>query len=80
MNVSAIPMNNVSQFFGSYGLTGYLNTDIPEKGMMILTEKHNDLYGIFLLSPRENFDSELKLVPLKYSIETRRAHQFFLIL
>jgi hypothetical protein len=30
--------------------------DVPFKGMFILTQKQGDLYGIFFLSPRENFD------------------------
>ena len=33
--------------------------DVPFKGMLILTLKRGDLYGIFFLSPRENFDSVL---------------------
>ena len=33
--------------------------DIPYKGMLILTEKHSELYAIILLSPKDNFDSVL---------------------
>lgn len=31
--------------------------DVPFKEMLIITKKQGDLYGIVLLSPRENFDS-----------------------
>ena len=34
--------------------------NVPFKGMFILTQKQDDLYGILFLSPRENFDSVLK--------------------
>jgi hypothetical protein len=34
------------------------NSDIPFKEMLIIAEKHGDLYGILLLSPRENFNSK----------------------
>jgi len=33
--------------------------DVPFKGMLIFTEKQGDLYGITILSPRENFDAKL---------------------
>lgn len=33
--------------------------DIPYKGMLILTEKHSELYAIIFLSPKDNFDSVL---------------------
>jgi hypothetical protein len=33
--------------------------DIPYKGMLILTEKHSELYAIIFLSPNDNFDSVL---------------------
>lgn len=31
--------------------------DVPFKQLQIITEKKGDLYGIMLLSPRQNFDS-----------------------
>jgi hypothetical protein len=34
-------------------------SDVPFKGMLTLAQKQGDLYGIFFLSPRENFDSKL---------------------
>ena len=33
--------------------------DVPFKGMLILTQKQNELYAIIFLSPKENFDSIL---------------------
>lgn len=33
--------------------------DIPYKGILILTEKHRELYAIIFLSPQHNFDSAL---------------------
>jgi hypothetical protein len=33
--------------------------DIPFKGMLILTQKQNELYAIIFLNPKENFDSLL---------------------
>jgi hypothetical protein len=33
--------------------------DVPFKGMLILTQKHNELYAIIFLSPKEKFDSIL---------------------
>lgn len=34
--------------------------DIPYKGMLILTEKHGELYAIIFLNPNNNFDVVLK--------------------
>ena len=34
--------------------------DIPYKGMLILTEKHSELYAIIFLNPNDNFDLILK--------------------
>jgi len=33
--------------------------DVPFKGMLILTQKQNELYAIILLNPKEKFDSIL---------------------
>ena len=33
--------------------------DVPFKGMLILTQKHNDLFAIIFLNPKEKFDSML---------------------
>ena len=33
--------------------------DVPFKGMLILTQKHNDLFAIVFLNPKEEFDSML---------------------
>lgn len=33
--------------------------DVPFKGMLIITQKQNELYAIIFLSPKENFDSLL---------------------
>jgi hypothetical protein len=33
--------------------------DVPFKGMLILTKKHNELYAIIFLNPKEKFDSIL---------------------
>lgn len=33
--------------------------DVPFKGMLILTQKHDDLFAIIFLNPKEKFDSML---------------------
>lgn len=33
--------------------------DVPFKGMLILTQKHDDLFAIIFLNPKEEFDSML---------------------
>jgi hypothetical protein len=44
--------------------------DVPYKGMLILTQKQDQLYAILLLSPKENFNSILKEIkPTLDSIE-----------
>jgi hypothetical protein len=44
--------------------------DIPFKGMLILTQKHDDLFAIIFLNPKEKFDSMLKEIqPTLDSIE-----------
>ena len=45
-------------------------SNVPFKGMLILALKQGDFYGIFFLSPKENFDSKLnELKPTLDSIE-----------
>lgn len=34
--------------------------DIPYEGMLIVTEKHSELYAIIFLSPKDNFNSVLQ--------------------
>ena len=36
--------------------------DVPFRGMLILTQKHNDLYAIIFLNPKEKFDSMLNQI------------------
>ena len=36
--------------------------DVPFKGMLILTQKHNDLFAIIFLNPKEKFDSMLNQI------------------
>jgi len=33
--------------------------DVPFKGMLILTQKHNDIFAIIFLNPKDEFDSML---------------------
>lgn len=58
-----IPTNNYLQEIPE----GY---DIPYKGMLILTEKHSELFAIIFLSPKDNFDS--KLDEIKPSLDSIR--------
>ena len=45
-------------------------SNVPFKGMLILALKQGDFYGIFFLSPKDNFDSKLnELKPTLDSIE-----------
>src|SRR3972149_1966281 len=44
--------------------------DVPFKGMLILTQKQDDLFAIIFLNPKEKFDSMLKEIkPTLDSIE-----------
>lgn len=36
--------------------------DVPFKSMLILTQKHNELYAIIFLNPKEKFDSMLNQI------------------
>jgi hypothetical protein len=36
--------------------------DVPFKGMLILTQKHDDLFAIIFLNPKEEFDSMLNTI------------------
>ena len=36
--------------------------DVPFKGMLILTQKHKELYAIIFLNPKEKFDSMLNQI------------------
>ena len=36
--------------------------DVPFKGMLIITQKHKELYGIIFLNPKEKFDSMLSQI------------------
>ena len=36
--------------------------DVPIKGMLILTQKHKELYAIIFLNPKEKFDSMLSQI------------------
>jgi hypothetical protein len=45
-------------------------SNVPFKGMLILALKQGDFYGIFFLSPRENFDTKMnELKPTLDSIQ-----------
>lgn len=72
VNNSAIPGISSDTLVNNNAIPGMLSSssDVPFKGMIILTLKQGDLYGIFFLSPRENFDSKLnELKPTLDSIQ-----------
>lgn len=54
-------MNSSSGLLPEGGVFGKIpkETNVPYKGMLIITEKQGDLYAILFGSPRENFDSVL---------------------
>jgi hypothetical protein len=54
-------VNSSSGLLPEGGVFGKIpkDTDVPYKGMLIITEKQGDLYAILFGSPRENFDSVL---------------------
>jgi hypothetical protein len=63
LNLSSpsILLNSSSSLLPEGGVFGKIpkETDVPYKGMLIMTEKQGDLYAILFASPRENFDSVL---------------------
>jgi hypothetical protein len=72
VNNSAIPGVSPDTLVNNSAIPEMLSSgsDVPFKGMLILTQKQGDLYGIFFLSPRENFDSKLnELKPTLDSIQ-----------
>jgi hypothetical protein len=54
-------LNSSSGLLPEGGVFGKIpkETDVPYKGMLVITEKQGDLYAILFGSPRENFDSLL---------------------
>jgi hypothetical protein len=71
VNNSAIP-GMPDTLVNNSAIAGMLSSssDVPFKGMLIITVKQGDFYGIFFLSPRENFDSKLnELKPTLDSIQ-----------
>jgi hypothetical protein len=61
LNNSAIPGISPDTLVNNSAIPGMLSSskDVPFKGMLILALKQGEFYGIFFLSPRENFDSKL---------------------
>lgn len=60
LNLSS-PSKLLDSFSGLPQIGSFLTTipegyDVPYKGMLILTQKHGDLYAIIFLSPKVNFD------------------------
>jgi len=62
LNNSAIPGMSPDTLLNNSAIPGMLSSgsDVPFKGMLILALKQGDFYGIFFLSPRQNFDSMMK--------------------
>jgi hypothetical protein len=62
VNNSAIPGMSPDTLVNNSAIPGILSSgsDVPFKGMLILALKQGDFYGIFFLSPRQNFDSVMK--------------------
>lgn len=81
LNLSALPAMKEDAMFvmlNSLGFGNYASVDVPMKLMIILTEKHKDLYGILLTSPRDNFDSVLSdIKPTIDSIQLSSDIQVF---
>ena len=72
VNNSAIPGMSPDTLVNNSAIPGMLSSgsDVPFKGMLIIALKQGDFYGIFFLSPRENFDSKLnELKPTLDSIQ-----------
>jgi len=61
VNNSAIPGMSPDTLVNNSAIPGMLSSgsDVPFKGMFILALKQGDFYGIFFLSPRENFDTKM---------------------
>ena len=57
-------MNSSSDLFPEGGVFGKIpkETDVPYKGMLIISEKQGDLYAILFGSPSKNFDSVLNKI------------------
>ena len=65
LNLSSLPMeqiNATSLMLRDFGISHYVNDDSPLRAMIILTQKHDDLYAILFLSPRQNFDIVLNQI------------------
>jgi hypothetical protein len=72
VNNSAIPGMSPDTLVNNSAIPGMLpsGSNVPFKGMFILALKQGDLYGIFFLSPRENFDTKMnELKPTLDSIQ-----------
>jgi hypothetical protein len=74
LNLSSLSnvLNSSDTLVNNSAIAGMLSSssDVPFKGMLIITVKQGDFYGIFFLSPRENFDSKLnELKPTLDSIQ-----------
>ncbi|HEX2305743.1 MAG TPA: hypothetical protein VHH33_05605 [Nitrososphaeraceae archaeon] len=74
LNLSS-PSKLLNSFSGLPQVGNFLTTipedyDVPFKGILILTQKQDDLYAIIFLSPKENFDSILhEITPALDSIQ-----------
>ena len=57
-------MNSSSGLLPEAGIFGKIpkETDVPYKGMLIISEKQGDLFAILFGSPNENFDSVLNKI------------------
>jgi hypothetical protein len=72
VNNSAIPGMSPDTLVNNSAIPGMLSSgsDVPFKGMLIIALKQGDFYGIFFLSPRENFDTKMnELKPTLDSIQ-----------
>jgi len=61
VNNSAIPGMSPDTLVNNSAISGMLSSGsgVSFKGMFILALKQGDFYGIFFLSPRENFDTKM---------------------
>jgi hypothetical protein len=74
IDLSSLPklLNSSNTSVSKNTIPGLFNSDhdFPFKMMVILSQKQGDLYGVFFLSPRQNFESTLnELKPVIDSIE-----------
>ena len=70
-------INSSSGLLPKGGVFGKIpkETDVPYKGMLIITEKQGNLYAILFGSPRESFDHVLNAIkPTIDSIQLNKFH------